>query len=233
MNTKHQLLLVEDDSSLGYLLSEYLKMKGFGIAWVKDGKQALKKLEDQRYDLCILDVMMPEMDGYALAEQIKSTYPEVPFIFLTAKSMKIDALKGLNIGAIDYLRKPIDEEELVMRLEILLNRNESKNPSQDANPVYHIGEYVFSPRNQLLKHPDEAEIQMTHRESELLMMLVKSEGQLCKHKDILDKLWGKNDYFNRKSMSVFITRLRKYLAKDENIHIENVHNQGFILKTMP
>lgn len=229
MPTNYSLLLVEDDRSLGYLLTEYLKMKSFQVDWATDGKSALAKLEKQRFDLCILDVMMPEMDGYTLATEIKSMYPDTPFIFLTSKSMKIDAMKGLNLGALDYIRKPIDEEELVMRLEILLKRGVAATTSPDPNPQYQIGEYEFSPRNQVLKR-DSKELQMTQRESDLLLMLVKNKGQLCKHKEILDKLWGKNDYFNRKSLSVFITRLRKYLSEDPDIHIENIHNQGFILK---
>lgn len=229
MLPKYTLLLVEDDRSLGYLLTEYLKMKNFEIQWATDGKCALNLLEKQHFDLCILDVMMPEIDGYTLAGEIKKIYPDTPFIFLTSKSMKIDAMKGLNLGALDYIRKPIDEEELVMRLEILLKRGGTSSVHQESNPLYYLGKYKFSPKNQLLIYNNK-EQQLTQRESDLLLMLVKSRGQLCKHKEILDALWGKNDYFNRKSLSVFITRLRKYLAEDSDIHIENVHNQGFVLK---
>lgn len=230
MKAKYRLLLVEDDESLGYLLTEYLKMKGFEILWAKEGKTALKKLENNSFDLCILDVMMPQMDGYTLAEKIKASYPGLPFIFLTSKSMKIDALKGFNAGAIDYLRKPIEEEELVLRLQILLERLDESNKIQPQEE-YNIGEYLFSPANQILQYGT-LEIKMTQRESDLLLLLVKNEEQLCKHKVILDSLWGKNDYFNRKSLSVFITRLRKYLSEDTDIRIENVHNQGFVLKIL-
>lgn len=229
MLPKYTLLLVEDDRSLGYLLTEYLKMKNYEIHWATDGKSALSKLEKQRFDLCILDVMMPEMDGYTLAGEIKKMYPDTPFVFLTSKSMKIDAMKGLNLGALDYIRKPIDEEELVMRLDILLKRGGTYANTQESNPLYYVGAYTFSPRNQTLTYGTKEQL-LTQRESDLLLMLVKNRGQLCKHKEILDTLWGKNDYFNRKSLSVFITRLRKYLSKDADIHIENVHNQGFVLK---
>ncbi|PKP39617.1 MAG: DNA-binding response regulator [Bacteroidetes bacterium HGW-Bacteroidetes-13] len=229
MNHAHTILLVEDDQDLGYLLSEYLKMKGFGIVWKTSGKEALKSLEIQKFDLCILDIMLPEMDGYTLATSIKNGFPGTPFMFLTAKAMKIDALKGLSLGAVDYLRKPIDEEELVMRIEVLLNRFTPEESESSKLPYYKIGQHEFSPENLQLSFHGNI-VQLTQRESDILLMLVQHNNQICSHKDILTKLWGKNDYFNRKSLSVFITRLRKYLAKDKTVHIENIHNQGFILK---
>ncbi len=225
---KYNLLLVEDDASLGYLLSEYLKMKDFSIKWVKNAKEALTTLERQSFDLCILDVMMPDMDGFKLAENIKEKHKSIPFIFLTARSLKIDVLKGYSLGAVDYIRKPIDEEELVVRLHRLLGI--LKNSQQKEVDVYKIGQYQFRPKSYELKI-DEDKRHLTERESELLLYLYKNKNKISRHKDILETIWGKNDYFNQKSLNVFITRLRKYLSKDTSLKIDNIHNQGFILNT--
>ena len=222
----YRLLLVEDDASLGYLLTEYLKMKDFSVSWVKNGKDALSILSEQPFDLCILDVMMPDMDGFKLAEKINQRNIAIPFLFLTARSLKVDLLKGYSLGAIDYIRKPIDEEELVVRLHSLLSI--LTDPKQKKEELYRIGKYTYSPSNFELKI-DEEKRQLTTRESELLLYLLKNKNNISQHKDILNTLWGKNDYFNRKSLNVFITRLRKYLSKDETIKIDNIHNQGFIL----
>ena len=224
-----RILLVEDDESLGYLLSEYLKIKNFEVAWAKDGKDALIELEKSEYDLAILDVMMPEMDGFTLGQKINDNYRNLPFIFLTAKSLKVDVLKGFHIGAIDYLKKPIDEEELVIRIERLLSRLKDKQPTYERTPVYKVGEYDFNSLNQELSYNGQ-KVNLTVKESELLKYLVDKKNQLCPHKDILIRFWGKNDYFNKKSLNVFITRLRKYLEMDPNIRIENVHSKGYILR---
>ena len=227
---KHKILLVEDDDSLGYLLSEYLKIKEFEVFWAQNGKKALEFIEADSHDLIILDVMLPDIDGFSLANKLKTKYPETPFIFLTARSMKIDVLKGFSLGAVDYLKKPIDEEELVARIQALLSRirpKEKKIESEDF--VYKIGEYDFNSKSQELIFNKEI-IHLTARENELLNYLVQNKNKLCSHKDILVQLWGKNDYFNRKSLNVFVSHLRKYLNKDPNIKIENLHKKGFILK---
>lgn len=223
---QYRLLLVEDDASLGYLLTEYLKMKDFSVLWVKNGNDALTILSEQPFDLCILDVMMPDMDGFKLAEKINQMDLSIPFLFLTARSLKVDLLKGYSLGAIDYIRKPIDEEELVVRLNSLLSILKETNKKEEA--LYKIGKYTYCPLNFELKIADEKR-QLTSRESELLLYLLKNKNNISHHKDILNTLWGKNDYFNQKSLNVFITRLRKYLSKDDSIKIENIHNQGFIL----
>jgi DNA-binding response OmpR family regulator len=223
---KYRLLLVEDDTSLGYLLTEYLKMKNFSVLWVKNGKDALSTLSNHTFDLCILDIMMPDMDGFKLAEQMNQNKITIPFLFLTARSLKIDVLKGFSLGAIDYIRKPIDEEELVVRLNSLLGI--LTDTTQKKEELFRVGKYSFLPSSYELKINDEKR-QLTARESELLLYLLKNKNKISRHKDILDTLWGKNDYFNRKSLNVFITRLRKYLSKDNSIKIDNIHNQGFIL----
>ena len=222
----YKLLLVEDDASLGYVLSEYLKLKNFSVKWVTNGVDALQVLEKEKFHLCILDVMMPKMDGFKLAENINNENISIPFLFLTARSLKIDVLKGFSLGAIDYIRKPIDEEELVVRLKNLLGILAKTKTEKEE--VYNLGKYTFSPLDCELLWLDEKQ-QLTSRESELLLYLVKNKNHISHHKDILTTIWDKNDYFNRKSLNVFITRLRKYLAKDATVKIENVHNQGFKL----
>ncbi len=227
---KYKLILVEDDPSLGYLLSEYLQMKDFEIVWAKDGDEALTEMEKHIFDLAILDVMMPKLDGFALATKIKEKHSDLPFIFLTAKSLKIDVLKGFSLGAVDYLKKPIDEEELVIRINSLLSRlTNSMAAEKTKKNIYSLGQYSFNDLNQELVFKDQV-IHLTSRENQLLSFLLAHKNQLCRHRDILVTIWGKNDYFNKKSLNVFITHLRKYLEKDPNIKLENVHGQGFILR---
>ncbi|MEB8347316.1 response regulator transcription factor [Flavobacteriaceae bacterium KMM 6898] len=229
MEKGYSILLVEDDPALGYLLTEYLKMKGFQLTWAKSGKEGLKNIETNYYDLAILDVMMPEMDGFTLAGKIQILSPDLPFIFLTARSLKIDVLKGFGLGAVDYLKKPIDEEELVVRIESLLSRLVKKTVPVPEEKDYTIGMYRLNSINQELVFNMEV-VSLTSRENELLVYLVNNKNQLCTHKDILIHLWGKNDYFNRKSLNVFVSHLRRYLSNDPSIKIDNVHGQGFIFK---
>ncbi len=232
MIENRKILLVEDDESLGYLLSEYLKMKDFDIQWVKDGKSALEIVERDFFDLMILDVMMPEMDGFTLAKELKKDFPETPFIFLTSRSMKIDVLKGFSLGAVDYLKKPIDEEELVVRLNTLLKTLSVNKKSEDKELLNHysLGEYIFNVSKQEVVYKDGEVHKLTLRENKLLQLLVHKKNELCTHKEILHSLWGQNDFFVKKSLNVFISHLRKHLSKDPNIKIENIHNQGFIFK---
>lgn len=230
MTTKaYKILLVEDDQSLGYLLSEYLGMKGFEIRWMNQPEKVLQLLVEQRFDLIILDVMMPGMDGFSLGAQIHDKHPEVPFLFLTARSMKIDVLKGFAVGAVDYLKKPIDEEELVVRIETMLSRLEPVSASGAEETLVEIGKYQFDKQNQQLFFEQQT-MSLTARESELLTLLIKHPNRLCTHSEILKRLWGRNDYFNRKSLNVFVTRLRKLLQHDPDLKIDNIHGQGFIFR---
>jgi DNA-binding response OmpR family regulator len=232
MSGQRRILLVEDDESLGYLLSEYLKMKDFEIKWTKNGKEALEALGHYKYDLAILDVMMPEMDGFTLAREIHQKYGDTPFLFLTSRSMKIDVLKGFSLGAVDYLKKPIDEEELVVRLNSILDRLSPPKDSggNDDKREIALGDYVFAVDFHELRHRDGDIQKLTQRESDLLCLLIKNKNELCSHKSILGSLWGKNDFFTRKSLNVFVSHLRKYLSKDASIRIENLHGQGFMLR---
>ncbi|HPF12225.1 MAG TPA: response regulator transcription factor [Flavobacteriaceae bacterium] len=229
-NANYTLLLVEDDPTLGYLLKEYLSMNHFNLFLAKTAKEALSLLENHYFDLAILDVMLPDRNGFDLAKTIQNQHPYIPFIFLTARSLKVDVLKGFSLGAVDYLKKPIDEEELVVRINSLLSRLQTKGPQTNETQKFSIGLYQFDSKNQQLEHRDGSITTLTKRESELLKYLMLHKNNLCTHKEILNNLWGKSDYFNKKSLNVFISHLRKYLQDDAAIKIENVHKQGFILR---
>lgn len=229
MDNTYKLILVEDDASLGYLLSEYLGMKGFTVSWAKDAKDALLKVNANVFDLAVLDVMLPDMDGFELSQKIKSINPQLPFIFLTARSLKIDVLKGFSLGAVDYLKKPIDEEELVVRIHALLSRLSITQPEEGQVSSYQIGDYTLDTDRFSLRYKDE-EIKLTGKEFDLLSLLAVNMNQLCTHKEILTTIWDKNDYFNKKSLNVFISHLRKHLGKDPRISIVNVNRRGFMLR---
>ena len=232
MNENRRILLVEDDPSLGYLLTEYLSMKDFEVRWVNNGLEALKLLETQVFDLAVLDVMMPEMDGFTLAKKMQEKHSEIPFLFLTSRSLKIDVLKGFSLGAVDYLKKPIDEEELVVRLNSMLSRlSVGSHRSKESMQIDRsVGDYVFDPDLEELRHKDGSVQKLTHREAGVLNLLLRNKNELCSHKEILNSLWGKHDFFTKKSLNVYVSHLRKYLSKDASIRIENVHNQGFVLR---
>nr|WP_313777845.1 MULTISPECIES: response regulator transcription factor [unclassified Allomuricauda] len=225
----YKILLVEDDNALGYLLSEYLGMKGFAITWAKDASEAMHKTKTSVFDLAILDVMLPDMDGFELSQKIKGINPELPFIFLTARSLKIDVLKGFSLGAVDYLKKPIDEEELVVRINALLSRLVVDEGEENHVSQYEIGDYILNMDNFELSFKGQP-IKLTGKEFDLLALLAKNKNQLCTHKEILTTVWDKNDYFNKKSLNVFISHLRKHLAQDPKLSIINVSRRGFMLK---
>lgn len=221
------LLLVEDNETLGYILKEYLEMKNLQVTLERDGKAGLKAFKKHAYDLCILDVMMPEMDGFTLAAELRAIEPGIPIIFLTAKALKVDKLKGFNIGADDYIVKPVDEEELLARIKAILRR--TKNGSDHPKTLsYEIGDYQFDFSNQKLIRAGKEQI-LTEREAQLLRLLCENKGKLLSRRQVLNTLWNNNDYFTRRSMDVFISRLRKYLSEDPNIKINNVYGSGFIL----
>jgi len=223
--TNPKLLLVEDDSTLGYILKEYLEMKNFAVTWAKNGLEGLEKFREQQVDLCIVDVMMPEMDGFTMVERIRQRGSDVPLLFLTAKSLKVDVLKGFSLGADDYIVKPVEEEELVARINAILRRSEHPSEQQE---IFEVGTYAFDSKNQKLTHNGEDKY-LTEREAQLLRLLCLNKGNLLARQYVLKNIWGKSDYFNRRSMDVFISKLRKYLSKDERIQITNVHGSGFIL----
>ncbi|WP_420387565.1 response regulator transcription factor [Roseivirga sp.] len=227
LNKKGHILLVEDDSSLGYILKEYLLMHDFEVTWAKDGELGLEAFEKDRFDLCILDVMMPKMDGFTLAEQLKSTNASIPLIFLTAKALKIDKLKGFKLGADDYIVKPVDEEELIARINAIIKR--STTQAQPDPERFIIGKYEFDYTNQALYLGTQKQT-ITTKEADILRQLCLHKGQILDREQTLKNLWGHSDYFNRRSMDVFISKLRKYLSGDDQIKITNVHGKGFVLE---
>jgi len=222
-----KILLVEDDQTLGFLLKEYLQMRDFEVTWAQNGADGLRRFNQETFNLCVLDIMMPAIDGFTLAELIRNRNTEVPIIFLTAKSLTEDVIKGFKIGADDYIKKPVSEEELVARIQAVLRRSKISEV-EESEALFEIGKYHFDSKNQQLT-VDGNTRQLTEREAELLKMLCQNKGTLVSRKYVLQKLWGKTDYFTRKSMDVFISRLRKYLAADDSIKIMNVHGSGFVL----
>lgn len=221
----HRILLLEDDPSFGYILSEYLVMQDFSVEWVKTGLEARAAFKTEVFDLAILDIMVPGLNGFELAKWLQQQQEAIPFIFLSARSLKVDQLKGYKLGAYDYITKPVDEELLVAKIRVLLDR---LPPEEALMAEYQIGAYSFDRKQFRLIHSEDS-IKLTAREAALLTLLCQHQGRLLPRKLALQKIWGRADEFNRKSMDVFISHLRKYLAKDPSIRIENVHGEGFIL----
>ncbi len=224
---KAHLLYVEDDLSLGFVTKDNLELQGYEITHCADGKSALETARKQHFDLCILDVMLPEMDGFALASEIRQFDNEIPIIFLTAKSLKEDKIKGLKLGADDYITKPFSIEELILKVEIFLKRKNITGAG--AAPKSQVGSFQFDyPNLTLSGHGHTATL--TQREADLLKLFLDQPNQVVKRSEILEKLWGEDDYFLGRSLDVFISRLRKYLSEDENVKIENIHGVGFRFK---
>jgi DNA-binding response OmpR family regulator len=222
------ILLAEDDLHLGILLVDYLESEGFQVKLCKDGELALKAFRAQKFDLCLLDVMMPKMDGFSLAGEIRKTDCVLPIIFITARSLKDDKLKGYDLGADDYIVKPFDEEELLWKIKALVRRIPAdKKATQQM--VLQLGKYQFDIHNQSLSLNGKTK-RITGRECDILAYLVSRQNQLVKREELLINLWGENDYFFGRSLDVFITKIRKYLKDDPNLKIENVFGVGFLLK---
>ena len=222
-----KILYVEDDETLNFITRDHLEMQGYEVKQCADGATALEMFKAEQFDLCVLDVMLPEMDGFALASEIRKRDNEVPIIFLTAKSMKEDRIEGLKLGADDYVTKPFSMEELLLRIDVFLRR--SKISSNERKDIYQIGSYVFDYDNlELTRDGDTASL--TQREADLLRYFARTPNQVLKRSDILLGVWGEDDYFLGRSLDVFVSRLRKYLREDDSIKIENIHGVGFRLK---
>lgn len=222
----HSILLVEDDNSLGYILREYLAMNKFTVVLAKDGEEALALFNRRHFDLCILDVMLPKKDGFTLAYEVKQLNENMPVIFLTSKALKIDKLKGFKLGADDYIPKPVDEEELIARIQAVLRRTAAKQNNESAR--FAIGKYIFDYTNQVLLLGNKKQ-SITAKEAAVLKLLCEKKGRILDRKSALKKLWGESDFFTRRSMDVFISHLRKYLVDDPDIEIKNVHGKGYVL----
>jgi len=228
MKKEIKVLLVEDDSNLGSITSDYLKAKGFNCTWEINGELGYREFVKNQYDIVILDVMMPVKDGFSTAKDIRGIDKKVPIIFLTAKSMKEDTLKGFGIGADDYITKPFNMEELIARISAILKRVSSNNETHFDD--IKIGKLTFNPKMQVLSK-GEFSVSLTTKESDLLILLYKNKNDILERDHALKAIWGDDNYFNGRSMDVYIAKLRKHLKHDEEIQIINVHGRGFKLLT--
>ena len=228
MKKEIKVLLVEDDSNLGSITSDYLNAKGYDCTWEINGELGYREFVKNQYDIVILDVMMPIKDGFSTAKDIRGIDKEVPIIFLTAKSMKEDTLKGFEIGADDYITKPFNMEELTARISAILKRVSSDKDSHFDD--IKIGKLTFNPKMQILSK-DDFSVSLTTKESDLLILLYKNKNDILERDHALKAIWGDDNYFNGRSMDVYIAKLRKYLKHDEQIQIINVHGRGFKLLT--
>jgi two-component system OmpR family response regulator len=227
MNTpKVRIMLAEDDENLGMLLKEYLKARNFDAELLTNGEKALRSFERNSYDICVLDVMMPIMDGFTVAKEIRKLKKDTPIIFLTAKSMKEDVIEGFSIGADDYLTKPFSMEELIFRIEAILRRTKGKTDVDQK--VFQLAGYSFDYEKQTLTYADKVN-KLTTKESDLLKMLCDNKNAILERNFALKSIWIDDNYFNARSMDVYITKLRKYLKEEPGIQILNIHGKGFKL----
>jgi DNA-binding response OmpR family regulator len=224
--SKGRILLAEDDENLGSLLQEYLKVRKYDTDWVVNGEKAFRYFEKNHYDICILDIMMPVKDGFTLATEIRMVDSGMPIIFLTAKSMKEDILEGFARGADDYMTKPFSMEELIFRIEAILRR--TKGAVEGNNQTQEIGRYMFDPQKQILSFEGE-EQNLTTKETDLLRLLCNNRNRILERNFALKAIWSDDNYFNARSMDVYITKLRKYLREDPSVQIINIHGKGYKL----
>jgi DNA-binding response OmpR family regulator len=227
MSIKQNIFLVEDDLSFGAVLKSYLELNDYEVTWVDDGKPAVDKFNAGSYHICILDVMLPHIDGFSIAREIRKLNREIPLIFLTAKTLKEDILKGYNLGADDYITKPFDTEVLLCKIRAILQRQSQKTAANQS--VYNIGMYRFDTKLREIVS-SETRQRLSPKEADLLKLLCQSQNELLPRETALRKIWGEDGYFTARSMDVFITKLRKYLAGDPNIEIKNIHGSGFLLE---
>ena len=228
MEEKVKILLCEDDENLGMLLREYLQAKGYATELCADGEAGYKAFLKNKFDICVLDVMMPKKDGFTMAQEIRSSNLDVPIIFLTAKTLKEDILEGFKIGADDYITKPFSMEELVFRIEAIMRRTKGKKSKEST--VYHIGQFTFDTQKQLLCIGNEQR-KLTTKENELLALLCSHANEILQRDFALKTIWIDDNYFNARSMDVYITKLRKHLKDDPKIEIINIHGKGYKLIT--
>ena len=224
-----KILIVENDITLGFLLMEFLESEGFEVKLARDGATGWGYFQKNKFDLCILDVMMPKMDGFTLARKIGKLNPEIPFLFLTAKSLKVDKLEAFSIGAEDFITKPFDEEVLLCRIKVILRRGEVENPKECPAMQFQIGNYHFDAAMQELTFENQTK-RITEKENEVLHLLCLNQNKILRRDEAVAKIYGRNDYFLGRSFDVFISKLRKLLQDDGRIQIENVFRVGFILK---
>ena len=224
---KSKILLCEDDANLGMVLKNYLELNDYDVTLERDGRLGLAAFQREKYDICLLDVMMPNMDGFTLAEEIRDVNPDVPLFFLSAKTMKDDIIQGYKLGADDYITKPFDSEVLLHKIKAILKRNEEMH-REEVNAEFDLGKYHFNPRLRELTINGKLQT-LSPKENELLKMLSEYKNDLLSREIALKKIWGSDTYFNGRSMDVYIAKLRKYLKEDSAIEIVNIHGNGFRL----
>jgi two-component system, OmpR family, response regulator len=224
---KPHILLCEDDTNLGMVLKNYLELNDYEVILERDGRLGLAAFQREKFDICLLDVMMPNMDGFALAEEIRDINPDVPLFFLSAKTMKDDIVQGYKLGADDYITKPFDSEVLSLKIKAILKRNEEMH-REEVNAEFDMGKYHFNPRLRELSIDGKVQV-LSPKENELLKMLCEYKNDLLSREIALKKIWGSDTYFNGRSMDVYIAKLRKYLKEDGTIEIVNIHGNGFRL----
>ena len=227
MPKKKKILLVEDDHNFGSILRDYLKLHSYEITLAKNGIEGLEKFKRYNYDLCILDVMMPFKDGFSLASDIRSINQELPLIFLTAKSLKEDVIKGFKIGADDYLIKPFDSEILLFKIKSIFKRKISLKRGTDNKVDYIFSSYRYNSKFRELQFKNDKPISLSPKEGKLLTLLLDNMNDLTTREEALVKIWNDDNYFTSRSMDVYVTKIRKYLGKDPKIKIENIHGKGF------
>ena len=226
-NIKPKILLCEDDTNLGQVLKNYLELNDYEITLERDGRLGLAAFQREKFDLCLLDVMMPNMDGFTLGEEIRDINPDVPLFFLSAKTMKDDIIQGYKLGADDYITKPFDSEVLLHKIKAILKLNEELK-REEVNAEFDLGKYHFNPRLRELSIDGKIQV-LSPKENELLKMLCEYKNDLLSREIALKKIWGSDTYFNGRSMDVYIAKLRKYLKEDATIEIVNIHGNGFRL----
>jgi two-component system, OmpR family, response regulator len=226
---KPKILLCEDDQNLGMVLKNYLELNDFDITLERDGRLGLAAFQREKFELCLLDVMMPHMDGFTLAEEIRDVDPDIPLFFLSAKTMKEDIIQGYKLGADDYITKPFDSEVLLLKIKAILKRNDDLN-KESENKEFDLGFYHFHPKLRELSQKGQTQT-LSPKENELLKMLCEHMNDLLPRETALKKIWGSDTYFNGRSMDVYIAKLRKYLKNDPDIEIVNIHGNGFRLVT--
>lgn len=228
MEKKHRILLAEDDPNFGAVLRDYLELQNFDVTLCSNGSSALNAAQKRDFDLCVLDVMMPEMDGFTLARELRKKKQGLPFIFLTAKTLKADVVEGYKIGADDYITKPFDSEVLLYKIRAILKRKQVMQEESEMPNEFTIGKYAFNFRLRLLRMADK-EWKLSPKESELLRLLAVNMNDVVMRQEALRLIWGEDNFFTGRSMDVFIVKLRKYLKDDPNVEIINIHGNGYRL----
>ena len=229
MNNKKRILLVEDDHNFGIILRDFLKMNEYDVILAKNGMEGFEKFKKFEFNLCILDVMMPYKDGFTLATEIKSVSPDIPIIFLTAKSMKEDVLKGYKVGADDYLKKPFDSDVLLFKIKAILKRNKLSSVIDSEETEFNFSSFYFNSKLRHLKYKDASPVKLSPKENMLLKLLLIHINDLMPRELALTRIWHDDNYFTSRSMDVYIAKLRKQLQKDSKVRINNIHGEGFRL----